>query len=87
MTRSRLGPSEFYVTGTLKIWSIINELHKISVPTLLTNGAFDEATDAVVTPLFKGIPKVKWVTFAVSVFTRAIVYNLQRLEIEPHGTF
>jgi pimeloyl-ACP methyl ester carboxylesterase len=50
------------VTGTLKNWSIINELYKINVPTLLLNGRHDQATDEVTAPFFYGITKVKWVT-------------------------
>ncbi|GLB35787.1 putative proline-specific peptidase [Lyophyllum shimeji] len=60
------GPSEFHVIGSLKDWAIIEEAHKISVPTLLVNGSMDEATDAVVAPFFDKIPRVKWVTFAKS---------------------
>ncbi|KII87182.1 hypothetical protein PLICRDRAFT_55188 [Plicaturopsis crispa FD-325 SS-3] len=60
------GPSEFYITGSLKDWSIVDEAHKISVPTLLLNGRHDEAQDSVVAPFFHTIPKVKWFTFAES---------------------
>lgn len=60
------GPSEFFITGTLKTWSIIEELHKIAVPTLLINGRYDEAQDEVVEPFFERIPKVKWFRFAES---------------------
>ncbi|KAI0335534.1 prolyl aminopeptidase-2 [Cubamyces sp. BRFM 1775] len=60
------GPSEFHVIGSLKNWSIIDEAHKINVPTLLLNGAYDEAADSSVMPFFKLIPKVKWFTFAES---------------------
>ncbi|KAI0939820.1 hypothetical protein AcV5_001105 [Taiwanofungus camphoratus] len=60
------GPSEFNVTGSLKTWSIISDIHKINVPTLLTNGGYDEAQDSVITPFFKLIRKVKWYTFGNS---------------------
>ncbi|KAI0660914.1 prolyl aminopeptidase-2 [Cubamyces menziesii] len=60
------GPSEFHVIGSLKNWSIIDEAHKINVPTFLLNGAYDEAADSSVMPFFKFIPKVKWFTFAES---------------------
>lgn len=60
------GPSEFFITGTLKTWNIRDELHKINVPTLLINGRYDEATDEVVQPYFEHIPKVKWFRFAES---------------------
>jgi len=68
MFLSRNGSTEFQVIGTLKDWNIIEELHKISVPTLVTNGRYDEATDTVVYPFFKNIPRVKWVQFSVSFF-------------------
>ncbi|KAI0667417.1 proline-specific peptidase, partial [Trametes maxima] len=60
------GPSEFFVTGTLKDWSILDSVGKIDVPTLLLNGRYDEAMDSVVVPYFKGIAKVRWFTFAES---------------------
>ena len=60
------GPSEFFITGTLKTWSIIEELHKIVVPVLLINGKYDEAQDEVVQPFFEEIAKVKWCRFAES---------------------
>ncbi|KUJ11700.1 proline iminopeptidase [Mollisia scopiformis] len=60
------GPNEFHITGTLKEWSVVDEVHKIKVPTLLINGKYDEAQDEVVEPFFRGIEKVKWVRFAES---------------------
>ena len=44
------GPSEFFITGTLKDFNIVDELSKIKVPTLLVNGKYDEATDYVMEP-------------------------------------
>lgn len=61
---NRNGPSEFTVVGSLKTWSVVDEVHKIKVPTLLINGEHDEAQDVCVVPYFRGIPKVKWVTIA-----------------------
>ncbi|KAH9854499.1 proline-specific peptidase [Lenzites betulinus] len=63
------GPSEFHITGSLKEWSILDDISKIEVPTLLFNGQYDEAQDSVVVPFFRGIPKVKWFTFANSSHT------------------
>lgn len=65
----RNGPSEFYVTGLLKDWSIVKEASNIKVPTLLLNGVHDEAADSTVIPFFKAIPKVKWYTFSESSHT------------------
>ncbi|KAL1949577.1 hypothetical protein VTO73DRAFT_8458 [Trametes versicolor] len=63
------GPSEFHITGSLKNWSIIDDIGLINVPTLLLNGRYDEAQDSVVVPYFRGIEKVKWFTFAESSHT------------------
>ncbi|MCJ1473948.1 hypothetical protein MMC13_002604 [Lambiella insularis] len=63
------GESEFGCTGTLKDWSISEELHKIVVPTLLLNGHYDQAQDECVEPYAKLIPDVKWVKFANSSHT------------------
>ncbi|KAF7315973.1 Proline iminopeptidase [Mycena indigotica] len=60
------GPSEFYITGPLKDWSILDDAGKIQTPTLILNGRYDEAQDIVVAPFFESIPRVKWVTFAES---------------------
>ena len=62
----RWGPSEFHVSGTLKDWSVIDDLHKIAVPTLLLNGRYDEAQDRAMIEFFNRIPNVKWVQFAES---------------------
>ncbi|KAL4062477.1 Alpha/Beta hydrolase protein [Scleroderma yunnanense] len=61
-----VGPSDFYVVGSLKTWNIIDRLHTINVTTLLINGRYDEAQDSTVAPYFQYIPKVKWVQFAES---------------------
>lgn len=57
------GPSEFHITGPLKEWSMLDDAHKILVPTLLINGFYDEARDSVVAPWFQRIPKARWITF------------------------
>lgn len=51
----------------MKNWDIRDQLHKIKTPTLLINGAFDEAQDVTVAPYFNLISApVKWVRFALS---------------------
>jgi proline iminopeptidase len=40
------GPSEFTVTGTLKNYERIEQLHEIKLPVLFTCGEYDEATPA-----------------------------------------
>ncbi|KAH7909085.1 Alpha/Beta hydrolase protein [Hygrophoropsis aurantiaca] len=60
------GPTEFHIIGSLKAWSVIDDLHKIQVSTLLLNGRYDEAQDKVVLPFFQRIPSAKWVQFSES---------------------
>ena len=52
------------MTGTLKTWTVIDDIAKINVPTLLLNGRYDEAQDLVMEPFFRLLPKVRWYTFA-----------------------
>ncbi|KZT08006.1 proline-specific peptidase [Laetiporus sulphureus 93-53] len=42
------GMSDFHVTGSMKDWSVIPDIHKINVPVLMTNGRYDGAQDYVV---------------------------------------
>jgi L-proline amide hydrolase len=60
------GPSEFHCTGSLKTWSVIDRLHRITAPTLLLSGRHDEATPAVVMPFFEGIAGAAWHIFGHS---------------------
>jgi L-proline amide hydrolase len=60
------GPSEFHVVGTLKSWSIIDKLERITVPTLLISGRHDEATPATVQPYADRIRDVRWTIFEQS---------------------
>jgi len=60
------GPNEFFCIGSLKDWSVVDKVHKISVPTLLISGRYDEATPATVQPFFDGIPNVSWEIFESS---------------------
>ncbi|WP_329579210.1 proline iminopeptidase-family hydrolase [Kitasatospora sp. NBC_01250] len=57
------GPNEFHVIGTLKDWSIIDELNAIRTPTLLVSGKYDEATPVTMQPYFDRIPTVRWEIF------------------------
>lgn len=60
------GPSEFHVIGTLRDWSVIEEVSRIKVPTLLISGRHDEATPATVQPYYDHIPDVRWEIFEES---------------------
>jgi L-proline amide hydrolase len=57
------GPSEFHVVGTLKNWSIIDRLDRITAPVLLISGRHDEATPAVVQPFKDRIKQARWEIF------------------------
>jgi L-proline amide hydrolase len=60
------GPNEFFCIGTLTVrdhWSVVDEVHKITAPTLLASGRFDEATPATMQPFFDDIPDVRWEIF------------------------
>ena len=57
------GPNEFHVIGTLRDWSAVDRVDQIAAPTLLVNGAHDEATPATMQPFMDGIPDVTWHTF------------------------
>jgi L-proline amide hydrolase len=57
------GPNEFFCIGTLRSWTVVDEVRAINVPTLLLSGHFDEATPATVQPYFDGIPDVRWEQF------------------------
>jgi len=57
------GPSEFHVIGTLRDWSVVEDVARIEVPTLLISGRHDEATPATIQPFYDRIPNVRWEIF------------------------
>jgi L-proline amide hydrolase len=61
-----VGPSEFFVTGTLKDWDIVDRLGEIRVPTLVLSGLYDEATPAITQTVHQGIPGSERVIFEES---------------------
>jgi L-proline amide hydrolase len=61
--RTMNGPNEFLCIGTLRTWSVVEEVRAIKVPTLLLSGRHDEATPATVQPYFDGIGDVRWEVF------------------------
>jgi L-proline amide hydrolase len=64
--RSMNGPNEFFCVGTLGSWSVVDQVHAITAPTLLLSGRYDEATPATVQPFFDHIPDVRWEIFEES---------------------
>ncbi|WP_235215382.1 proline iminopeptidase-family hydrolase [Phaeacidiphilus oryzae] len=57
------GPSEFHVVGTLRDWTVIDRLDRITAPTLLITGRHDEATPETVRPYAERIADVRWEVF------------------------
>lgn len=57
------GPAEFHVVGTLRDWSVVDRLHRVTAPTLLVSGRHDEATPRTVQPFADHIPDVRWQIF------------------------
>ena len=60
------GPTEFHVIGSMKAWTIIDRLARITVPVLLLSGRYDEATPEVVQPFMDHISGAEWVIFEAS---------------------
>ncbi len=54
------GPNEFFCIGTLRTWSVVDEVRAIVAPTLIISGAFDEATPESVQPFADNIPGARW---------------------------
>ena len=50
------GPTEFHVIGSMKDWSIDDQLHRVNAPTLVMSGLHDEATAACIGPYAQLIP-------------------------------
>jgi L-proline amide hydrolase len=57
------GPNEFFCIGTLRNWTVVDQVKMITAPTLLASGRFDEATPGTVQPFFESIPDVRWEIF------------------------
>ncbi len=75
------GPSEFFVTGTLKTWNIIPRLGQIRVPTLVTSGRHDEATPAIAETVHRGIAGSEWMIFENSAHMAHIEEKERYLEV------
>jgi proline iminopeptidase len=63
------GPNEFTITGTIRDISIVGELARIRVPTLVLGGKYDEVTPAVAEQIHAGIPGSRRLTFEHSSHT------------------
>lgn len=58
------GPNEFLYIGNLKDWNRVPDLHKITVPTLITCGEHDELTPACALRMKLHLPDVELKVFA-----------------------
>jgi len=61
VSRAMCGPNTFSTTGSMKDWSIVDILHKITSPTLVISSPRDYVQPITIEPLFIHIPRVKWV--------------------------
>ena len=52
------GVNEFFVTGTLRDWTVVDRLDRVAAPTLVVAGEFDEATPETWAPFVERIPDV-----------------------------
>jgi L-proline amide hydrolase len=57
------GPSDFFVTGSIRNWDVKGRLQQIDVPTLILSGRYDQATPALQETLLSRIPSSDWVLF------------------------
>jgi len=76
-----VGPSEFFVTGTLKEWDITDRLGEIEFPTLVLSGRYDEATPLIAETVHNGIKGSEWVLFENSAHMTHIEENQKYLEV------
>ncbi len=60
------GPNEFTENGTISDFEVTDELHKINVPVLVTNGTDDLCTPLIAKSVYDHIPGAKWHLFANS---------------------
>jgi len=57
------GPNEYVFTGNLKTWSRIDELARLSVPTLVIGGRHDVMTPACTARLADALPNAQYAMF------------------------
>jgi proline-specific peptidase len=60
------GPNEFTLVGNMKDWSRDADLHRITQPTLVTYGGYDELGEPCALKIKEGIPHAELVCFEES---------------------
>lgn len=63
------GPSEFYVMGSLRDWTVVDRINELMVPTLVIAGRYDEAAPATWAPFVDRVPDVRSHVFPESSHT------------------
>jgi proline iminopeptidase len=63
------GPNEFLYIGNLKDWDRVPDLHRITVPVLITVGHHDELTPACAALMKRNLPNAELVVFPNSSHT------------------
>jgi proline iminopeptidase len=58
------GPNEFLYIGNLKDWNRVPDLHRITVPALITVGRHDEITPACALRMKQHLPDAEVAVFA-----------------------
>jgi proline iminopeptidase len=61
--RHMQGPHEFLYIGNLKDWNRVADLHRITVPVLITVGRHDEITPACAARMARNLPNAEVVVF------------------------
>ncbi|MFC7589598.1 alpha/beta fold hydrolase [Nonomuraea antimicrobica] len=57
------GPCEFHIIGTLKDWSVVELLPRLTAPTLVISGRYDEVTPEAIRPFLDLIPGARGACF------------------------
>ena len=57
------GPNEIVAQGKLRSFNVLERLHEIPVPALLTSGQHDEVTPDCVAALAENLPQASWALF------------------------
>jgi len=63
------GPTEFAIIGNIRHWNVRSELGRISLPSLVTCGKYDEVSPKVAREIHRGIKRSKFVMFEKSSHT------------------
>ena len=92
------GPTEFDVIGPLRDWDRTADLGRISSPTLVTCGRYDEITPACAQTIADGVPDSRMVVFEESAhcahleepdryaaIAEAFLNEVDRASLSPHG--